>query len=567
MDLPRKRNVLVSAGSARLPLKETNGNIPTHRGKPYKQPIQQVGTTTATAAGSAVVGEGGGSRSRTTTLVGAELLEWQTSWRRIMKELTAYFDTQGCDLSNSSQIVEQKRAHRALKMVGCAISPFFEREVTIIISRRPFNAAKEYPTSDIFHDAVNQRIKVWNYDKVFRFLKNIGAFDNNNNSNNAGNNGNGELYNLLKEEKIFGNNDRDPNARRDDLHYFDKNYLYSYDLTQTIRPIAIREWQDKSYPNLSLTLDGKCPFIADHTPLSEQNLERRKIRRIQKFEATKGYRDLLKEATRRIICETTKREHSFMVGTSTDRDQDEDEVESEAEELDVDEVDAEAEAQEQAEVEEGEVVAPVTLNNNTLSVTEAAVTDASGNTSGQTATGVTKYLFKAPPAPLLRQSSVMQPNDSNSRYYEVAASGFNGASNAAQCSMDSSLNSNNTNHNNNNNNNTNMAGNGLGPSFSQVPSKNINNLKRRIFMKKQKEKKLLNGHQISNSKDKELKPGYCENCRVKYDHFDDHIKSNRHKTFACDDLNFKDIDELISTLNETKSLGYITSNGEYSTTK
>lgn len=481
-----------------------------------------------------------------------------------MKELIAYFDTQGCDVNNTNQNLEQKRADKALKLVGCSITPFFERDVTIIISRRPFVSSKQYPSNDIFHDATSQRIKVWNYDKVFRFLKNLEP------TKSTAANGSlataptallaaaslttgdqhhhTELYNLLKEEKIFGNNDRDPNARRDDLHYLEKNYLYSYDLSQTIRPIAVREWHENAFPVLNLTLDGKCPFIADSTSISEQNLERRKLRRLQKFEATKGYRDLLKEATNRIIGSATKFRGESFSGTSTSTDRTEDEQEYEVEQQ-VNENDHEKQDTErdddQEEAGEGneDQIAEDIENIDPLA---------------------TKYHFKAPPARLFRQSSVMQTNDSNSKYYEVAASGFNGASNAAQCSMDSTLNSNTISKAQNNENV--LVGNGLGPSVSQVPSKNINNLKRRIFMKKQKEGKKnshKDHHHSSNAKEKELKPGYCENCRVKYDHFEDHIFTNRHRNFACDDENFKDIDELISTLNESKSLGYVTSNGDY----
>lgn len=491
-----------------------------------------------------------------------------------MKELIAYFDTQGCDITSSNQKLEQKRAAKALKLVGCTIAPFFERDVTIIVSRRPFVNGKQYPTNDIFHDAMNQRIKVWNYDKVFRFLKNLEP------TNSAGTGGltdastsastvpaaslvtgeqhHTELYNLLKEEKIFGNNDRDPNARRDDLHYLEKNYLYSYDLSQTLRPIAVREWYENAFPVLNLTLDGKCPFIVDSTSIAEQNLERRKLRRAQKFAATKSYRDLLKEATNRIINSAMglKRGNFSSTSTSTDRTEDDqdydvDEIGTEKENgkakekgnPDGEEDDQEAEQDEQEEQQNNDERTEDDLENiNPLT---------------------TKYQFKAPPAPLFRQSSVMHANDSNSKYYEVAASGFNGASNAAQCSMDSTLNSNTISKMHVNENA--LVGNGLGPSVSQVPSKNINNLKRRIFMKKQKEGKKPShkDHHSNANKDKELKPGYCENCRVKYDHFEDHILTNRHRNFACDDENFKDIDELISTLNESKSLGYVTSNGDY----
>ncbi|KDN48517.1 hypothetical protein K437DRAFT_255491 [Tilletiaria anomala UBC 951] len=42
------------------------------------------------------------------------------------------------------------------------------------------------------------------------------------------------------------------------------------------------------------------------------------------------------------------------------------------------------------------------------------------------------------------------------------------------------------------------------------------------------------------------KPGYCENCRVKYDDFDEHIASRKHRKFAVNELHFVEIDSLIS---------------------
>lgn len=44
---------------------------------------------------------------------------------------------------------------------------------------------------------------------------------------------------------------------------------------------------------------------------------------------------------------------------------------------------------------------------------------------------------------------------------------------------------------------------------------------------------------------REKRPGFCENCRVKYEDFGDHIHSRRHRKFAKDESNFADIDELL----------------------
>ena len=130
-----------------------------------------------------------------------------------------------------------------------------------------------------------------------------------------------DLYNLLKEEKIYGSTDRDPNAKRDDLHYLGKNYLYVYDLTQTVRPIAIREWSDH-YPVMQLSLDGKCPFIEDPT---DQNLERKRLKRLRKFEANQAHREALRLATYKMINGISMSVHGFTAtSTSTDKVDEED---------------------------------------------------------------------------------------------------------------------------------------------------------------------------------------------------------------------------------------------------
>ncbi|KAK4693072.1 regulatory subunit for Cdc7p protein kinase, partial [Lecanoromycetidae sp. Uapishka_2] len=57
----------------------------------------------------------------------------------------------------------------------------------------------------------------------------------------------------------------------------------------------------------------------------------------------------------------------------------------------------------------------------------------------------------------------------------------------------------------------------------------------------QQEKKMLK----KASEKKEPKPGYCENCREKYDDFDDHIVGRKHRKFALTADNWKDLDKLL----------------------
>ncbi|KAK6199246.1 Dfp1/Him1, central region-domain-containing protein [Scheffersomyces amazonensis] len=458
-------------------------------------------------------------------LVGEELHTWQQSWRKIMKQSIIYFE--GVQEYNRIQMAEYKRAAKLLKIVGSDITAFYDNDVTIIISRRSYNPKIKYPSNDIFSNVSNLKIKVWDYDKVFRFLKNLGMnimtgvdeLENKSKDNN--------LSTLLKEEKIYGATDRDPNTKREDLHYLDKNYLYVYDLSQKVRPIAIREWEEENYPLFNLTLDGKCPFINE----SSDNNERKKLRRLKRFEMTKEYRELLRRATNNLInnnstTTTNLKSSCDIIGTSTSTDKPFNDIQDNIQDLPVQEYS-------QAKIHDEDTTQLI----NTI------------NTS----------MFKQP-GQLTRNSSCIQPGigASNSKVFDVVASGFNGASNAMSFSMDSSLNS-----------GAAQQGNGLGPMISQVPSRNLNNLKRRIIIKRQQQREntattATTAKKEKDDANKENNPGYCENCRVKYDNFEHHIHSNRHRNFACNDANFVDIDQLIQKLQDARALGFISSNGDYS---
>lgn len=65
---------------------------------------------------------------------------------------------------------------------------------------------------------------------------------------------------------------------------------------------------------------------------------------------------------------------------------------------------------------------------------------------------------------------------------------------------------------------------------------------------RRKEKEVKKAVKEKDLKGKDLKEGYCENCRKKYEHFDDHIVSNQHRRFALTDANWTNLDKLLSHL-------------------
>lgn len=221
-----------------------------------------------------------------TRLTGNQLRQWQQSWRRIMKVSVVYFEE-----NTRRHERENIRATAAFKNLGARIAKFFSDSVTIIVSMRPYNKRGEYPQGDIFRVARKKELKVWNYEKVFRFMHHLGepVPDTQPES---------KLSSLLKNEKLFGPNDRDPNAKRDDMKYFTNLYIYAYDLRQQTRPVAIREWsRNHDYPKLCKSTNGRSLFVHDSHPKSESSALKRHTRRVVYLAEVAEYRQNLIEAS------------------------------------------------------------------------------------------------------------------------------------------------------------------------------------------------------------------------------------------------------------------------------
>ncbi|KAG5519177.1 hypothetical protein PMAC_002265 [Pneumocystis sp. 'macacae'] len=99
---------------------------------------------------------------------------------------------------------------------------------------------------------------------------------------------------------------------------------------------------------------------------------------------------------------------------------------------------------------------------------------------------------------------------------------------------------------------------GMAGSITIPLSKSVDDLKRKVFIQVQQRRSIqenINTFQQSqiDPTDKkkvkvESKPGYCENCREKFEDFDQHINSRRHIKYATNNENFAELDELLSSL-------------------
>lgn len=488
-----------------------------------------------------------------------DLLEWQHNWRKIMRRDTKmYFDT--TDFPDTSTYTKQKLDRRkellkgAFISLGAEITSFFDTDVTIVITRRTLKSSYSLPETDVLARAQKRYMKIWNYDKATRFLKNLDVdLETLEKSKNAITTP--TLSNLLQNEKIYGPSDRDPRARRDDIHYFKYPYVYLYDLWQTWAPLITMEWkpidlsdsQNLPYPSIKQGSFGRCPFIGDCN--CDETSARRIIKRYKRDKLNKKYALHLRllyyrDSTPQELSESDAKPmmipHDYYNSSKAYQ-----------EAVGNDDVDDSLTAQFKSKSE----TALIVVSNKSKEFAPAQ----------QILKPPAKGIWKTPALnaqiSLSRQETEEFADDLCKRKsripQEIKASGMNQSNDGAT-----------------------SFGNGLAPTKSSVLNKNMKSLNRLVIDKKtstralkpletsvisasaniidvqKKEESLKKERKIVEAKKQEAKlgGGYCENCRVKYESLERHVRSEKHQSFAQDELNFEAIDSLIEKLHVAKRL-------------
>lgn len=469
-----------------------------------------------------------------------------------------YFDT--TDFPDTSTYTKQKLDRRkellkrAFISLGAEITSFFDTDVTIVITRRTLKSSYSLPETDVLARAQKRYMKIWNYDKATRFLKNLDVdLETLEKSKNAITTP--TLSNLLQNEKIYGPSDRDPRARRDDIHYFKYSYVYLYDLWQTWAPLITMEWkpidlsdsQNLPYPSIKQGSFGRCPFIGDCN--CDETSVRRIIKRYKRDKLNKKYALHLRLLYYR---DSTPQELS----------------ESDAKPMMIPHDYYNSSKAYQEAVGNDDVDDSLTVQFKSKSETALIVVS---NKSKEFAP--TQQILK-PPAKGIWKTPALNAQISLSRQeteefaddlckrksripQEIKASGMNQSNDGAT-----------------------SFGNGLAPTKSSVLNKNMKSLNRLVIDKKtstralkpletsvisasantidvqKKEESLKKERKVVEAKKQEAKlgGGYCENCRVKYESLERHVRSEKHQSFAQDELNFEAIDSLIEKLHVAKRL-------------
>jgi len=132
--------------------------------------------------------------------------------------------------------------------------------------REIYTKGNKVDESDLLVKALRMGKKVWSLDKlVNKILANL--IESKLKPSPAETN----LSNLLREEKVYGTRERDPNVPRIDFIYFKGPYILVRDLNELHRPIMVREYNrpangrnvDGEWPQFRATSVGRCPFVKE----------------------------------------------------------------------------------------------------------------------------------------------------------------------------------------------------------------------------------------------------------------------------------------------------------------
>ncbi|KAE8356425.1 Dfp1/Him1, central region-domain-containing protein [Aspergillus coremiiformis] len=242
--------------------------------------------------------------------------QWQKHYRKAFPQFVFYFDSIPEDLHS--------KCSRQVLALGAREEKFFSRLVTHVVTSRPIpletdvtspadvnaepvdqaaadgtlqtvnpsllDARREQSNRDVLHRARQMGMKIWAIEKLQRMITTIndgdigghGGHSTRNNHAGVGHSkGKGEtdLSQVLQNE-LNGSSDRNPQSVLKDLVMFKGTFIYIHDMDEKTRPVMVREYpkvakrQDGIWPQFRSAALGKCPFIDE--PPTKKDLRRQR---------------------------------------------------------------------------------------------------------------------------------------------------------------------------------------------------------------------------------------------------------------------------------------------------
>ncbi|KAI9925220.1 hypothetical protein MW887_006140 [Aspergillus wentii] len=504
--------------------------------------------------------------------------QWQRHYRKAFPQFVFYFDS----------IPEEIRSKcsRQVIALGASEEKFFSRLVTHVITSRPIppengnassaelnttvsqsnvegslqtvnpslleknahmslknDARREQTNMDILHRARKMGMKIWALEKLQRMIATINDAEISGHHHTTRNNtvggttrarGETDLSQVLRNELLNGPSDRDPLSSLKELVMFKGPFIYIHDMDEKTKPVMVREYQkparrqDGLWPQFRSAPLGKCPFIDE--PPTKKELDRQKARQQEREKKKKA---ALKPAPNP---ETHKRKHSVQEKATEDKD-----------------------TQEQPKLDFYQrPIAPQVKPGSPKKSSESFIPPQFPRTgpfhvgrepaaSGVQPSNITsairsQMVSSTAAAPGAKAGLSKEVHELKRKVLEKSNGGIStGPAPLSHRATDQSAPK-----------PTKNQSQGMSKSNTQEKLGNVNEEDTTQSEGNDNAKGQSHRRQISNPKKKERrrdpKPGYCENCRDKFDDFEEHTLTRKHRKFATTMSNWAELDSLLFQL-------------------
>ncbi|CAJ2504955.1 Uu.00g123490.m01.CDS01 [Anthostomella pinea] len=335
------------------------------------------------------------------------------------------------------------------------------------------------------------------------------------------------LLRLLQNERVNGPSDRDPTVLARELHHFKGPYIYVYDVEEKQKPIMVREYpkvQDKAkgdWPQFQTAALGRCPFVED-SEAREARESRRKAEAAKAAAESKPALQPPKMAPpkpmtgKRTLGEMESGHNRQSSVVSVDGPKPAKPLFGPHTEFRTNAFTSRAAS---GRMFGGEPVASGVQPSNVTSAIRSQMISSTAATPG-VVTGLSKEVHGLQ-RQVLKRNSTATSRDHSSRHTGEASFRDDG-------SVKRPL------------------------TLSRASSRKLELIDEAVATEKSNAEDGRSEQRAAvRSRKRDLKPGYCENCAVKYADFDEHIDSNKHRKFADNDDNWLELDDLLSQLERT----------------
>ncbi|GAA5879599.1 hypothetical protein JCM16303_003268 [Sporobolomyces ruberrimus] len=345
-------------------------------------------------------------------------------------------------------------------------------------------------SQDILSKAVEINLKIWHLEKLNLILARINSHSPN--KVDAALQRNPSLPSLLRDEQLYGTRERDPFVPRTDMHYFPSNkyYILVEDSTGEHRPIVIQEYdkprkyEDPSWPVLYGGIEGRSGFYKYEGPPITYEDRAHTQPPLPK-------RPVLAPSAKTVDGTASTK---LMAGFSTTAAR------------------AVGAPNLRRAISLQNVPRAGTANVSALEDSKHAAPGGIHRRDSYIAASGNSQIITSNTGTSTRSGAAMQPGNGKGAAIDKRLAVL--ANRTVSVSM------------------------GGGTSSKREIAKG---LKRSMSVDSQLVR-------LGKPREEPKKPGYCENCRIKYDDFKTHVISNKHRRFALNDKNWVELDELLENI-------------------